>query len=103
MKTEITYTTDCELMIVDTLGGQWIMPVHFNDLKSALKMAEDIFNGLSIWSPKNIKRICITDTNTGEVLAKCFVDDTDPCEEDEEAESSKIDSYDMIADCDLYR
>ena len=101
MKTEITYATDCELTIADTLGWHWVMPIHFSDLKTAISMAEDIFGEQSIWQPEAIDRIFITDVNTGELLAECFHDESLLCDKDEpceEVDTSELGDYDKVAD-----
>ena len=101
MKFDFMYGTSCVVTVVDTYDNSWEFGTVFHKVQDAFNVAEDIFNGYTAWDPSTIDVIYITDKDTGEILVEC-THDNDNVEEDEEVESSKLDSYDMVADRDLY-
>lgn len=82
MKIIFASEKNCDVMIRDINGWHWKLAATFDNIQSAIDMAENIFNGLTIWTPQDISRIFVTDVDTGELLVECAPDnhnnDEDP-------------------------
>ena len=89
MKIIFTSEKNCDVMIRDTNGWHWKLAATFDNIQSAIDMAENIFSGLTIWTSQNISRIFITDVDTGELLVECAPDDN----------TEDGDLWDDVCDC----
>ena len=63
------------LIIVDAIGEEWYHSCFFETVEEAFGIAQDIFYGLTIWNPEQIRSIVITDLATGEIVEEYFEED----------------------------
>ncbi len=63
------------LIIVDAIGEEWYHSCFFETVEEAFGITQDIFYGLTIWNPEQIRSIVITDLTTGEIVEEYFEED----------------------------